>query len=193
MKKTIHIMTAALLLTGALLTTACSNEEEAAVNINNAQTVTFTATLAPKGDNGGQTRAITTGTDANSKEVLNVTWAAGEKIALYYQTGPDAYAKAEATVDEVNDGVATISASLTNAMNGGTVKFVYPAWLANATGDDIDENKLLNNQVGYLSGKPSNTISKKFDAATGSGSEHSRNIGVSVMALIATANPLRKS
>ena len=86
-------MTAALLLTGALLTTACSNEDEAAVNINNAQTVTFTATLAPKdgasrdqsqacssfgeaqpalaeGKGGATTRAITVSNQNTSNETL---------------------------------------------------------------------------------------------------------------------------
>ena len=183
MKKIFYILTAALLLTG------CTVDDTANDN-NTAKTVTFTATLAPKGGasrdqsracssfgetqpalaegkGGATTRVITTGTEGG-KEVLTTAWKSGEKIALYYQTGPDTYATAEAIVDEVNDGVATISASLTNAMNGGTVKFVYPASLANDNGDDIDENKLLNNQNGHLRTGTKN-ISKNFDAATGSG------------------------
>ena len=160
MKKIFYILTAALLLTG------CTVDDTANDN-NAAKTVTFTATLAPKGG-GEATRAITVNNQNTSNETLTTAWKSGEKIAVYYQTGPDTYATAEANVDEVNDGVATISASLTNAMDGGTVKFVYPASLANDTGDDIDESKLLNEQNGYLRTGTKN-ISKNFDAATGSG------------------------
>lgn len=170
MKKTFHILTAALLLTaGALLTTSCGNDDTAIDTNQPAQgrTVIFTATLAPMGDNGGQTRAITKDTK-DGKEILNVKWKENEEIAVYYQTGsnPDTYAKATAKVDAVNDGVATISATLTGAIDGGSVKFVYPASLVNAKGDDIDANKLLN-QHGNLTG--ANGISTLFDAATGSG------------------------
>ena len=77
MKKTYCIMAAALLLTGALMTTACSSEDEAIESTPEPQpaeatAIQFTATLSPKGDDGGTTRAISTGTDANSKEILNV-------------------------------------------------------------------------------------------------------------------------
>ena len=184
MKKIFYILTAALLLTGCTV-------DDTAIDNNAAKTVTFTATLAPKGGasrdqsracssfgetqpalaegkGDATTRAITVNNQNTSNETLTTAWKAGEKIAVYYQTGPDTYATAEANVDEVNDGVATISASLTNAMDGGTVKFVYPASLANDNGDDIDENKLLNNQNGLLRTGTKN-ISKNFDAATGSG------------------------
>ena len=164
-------MAAALLTVGTLLTTACSNEDDTA--IENAtpsvgsETIQFTATLAPKGDDGTTTRAITTGTDANDKEILNVAWTAGEQVAVYYQKTDDSYGKATATVGEPNgDGSAPITATLSSAKDGGTVKFVYPASLVNATGDDIDESKLLN-QHGNLTG--ANGISTLFDAATGSG------------------------
>ena len=109
-----------------------------------------TAILAPKGENP-QTKAISSGTDDNGKEILNVAWAVDEKIALYYQTA-SGYAKTTAEVTEVNDGVATIKAELNaNTIDGGTVQFVYPASLANETGDDIDEFKLLS-QNGNLTG-----------------------------------------
>lgn len=173
MKRTTYsIMAAALLTAGALLTTACSNEDDAA--IENAtpsvgsETIQFTATLAPKGDDGTTTRAITTGKDGENKEILNVVWAENEQIAVRYQTGATTYATTTATVTAVDPttGTATISAALTSPMDGGTVKFVYPASLVNAAGDDIDENKLLN-QHGNLTG--ANGISTLYDAATGSG------------------------
>ena len=171
MKKTFHILTAALLLTaGALLTTGCGNDDTAIDNGKDqpaqGRTVMFTATLAPKGDNGGQTRAITPGTK-DGKEILNVKWKENEEIALRYQTGPHTYATTTATVGKPNaDGTAPISAPLTSPMDGGTVTFVYPASLVNETGNDIDANKLLN-QHGNLTG--ANGISTLYDAATGSG------------------------
>ena len=151
-----------------LTTTACSNEDTAIDNpthtVGNSQTIQFTATLAPK-HSDAQTRAITTGKDGENKEILIVAWAEGEKVALYYQKTDDTYATATATVGTPNgDGSAPITATLTNA-KGGTVKFVYPATLANTTGD-IDEAALLS-QNGNLTG--ANGISTKFDAATGEG------------------------
>lgn len=155
-----------------LTTTACSNEDTAIDNptptVGNSQTIQFTATLAPK-HSDAQTRAITTGKDGENKEILSVAWAEGEKIALYYQTS-SGYAKATATVQSVDatTGAATITADLdASTTDGGTVKFVYPSTLANDTGDDIDESKLMK-QYGKIDGI-ANSISKKFDAATGEG------------------------
>lgn len=158
-----------LFLIAAFSLASCNRMEE---NPDNAQEIqqpagiAFTATLAPKGENP-QTKAISSGTDDNGKEILNVAWAVDEKIALYYQIS-GGYAKATAKVTEVNDGVATISASLdATTIDGGTVQFVYPASLANDKGDDIDESKLMT-QYGKLDGID-NSISKRFDAATGDG------------------------
>ena len=166
MKKTYTIMAAALLTAGALLTTACSSDDAAIDNATptvGSETIQFTATLAPK--DGTTTRAITPETDANNKEILNVAWTAGEQVAVYYQKTDDSYGKATAIVGELNsDKSAPITATLSDAKNGGTVKFVYPASLVNATGDDIDAEKLRNNQVGTIA-----DISANFDASTGSG------------------------
>ena len=187
MKKQL-ITIAVALLTAGTLTTSCSNEDNAINTTPQTQlpddetidtspqpqqpaanTITLTATLAPKGDDGGTTRAITPSTDdVTGEEILNMTWAENEEIALYYQTATG-YAKTMATVQSVDatTGAATIEASLNaNTTNGGVVKFVYPASLANDTGDDIDETKLLS-QNGNLTGV--NGISTKFDAATGEG------------------------
>ena len=171
-KKTLIL--ALTLLTAGVLATSCSREdnaieEEPQNHIPATSEITLTATLAPKGDYGSVTRAITTGKDADKKEILNVTWKKNEQISLYYQTGQTSYAKATATVKSVDEaGMATIEATLTGAINGGTVKFVYPASLASEKGDDIDESKILNNQNGLLRTGTTN-ISKNFDAATGEG------------------------
>lgn len=168
MKRHLFESISALCLIAAFSLASCNRMEE---NPDNAQEIqqpagiAFTATLAPKGENP-QTKAISSGIDDNGKEILNVAWAVDEKIALYYQIS-EGYAKATAKVTDVNDGVATISASLDAAtLDGGTVQFVYPASLANDKGDDIDESKLLS-QNGNLTGD--NGISTKFDAATGDG------------------------
>ena len=173
MKKQLITIALALLTAGAL-STSCSSDFNIfdTTQQPSGNTITFTATLAPKGDDGGTTRAITPGTDANSKEILNVAWEENEKIALYYQTS-SGYAKATATVQSVDPttGAATISATLdANTTDGGTVKFVYPAYLANETGDDINVSKLTT-QYGLLT-EHAYSISKRYDAATGEGKIH---------------------
>ena len=173
-KRTYSIMAAALLLaSGALLTTACSNEDTAIDNpistVGNSQPIQFTATLAPKSGDGAQTRAITTGKDSDNKEILNVAWAANEKIALYYEKTDGTYATVDAKVTAVDatTGTATITADLdAETKDGGTVKFVYPSTLHNGSGD-IDESKLMT-QYGKID-VIANSISKKFDAATATG------------------------
>ena len=163
------------LLTAGVLAASCSSEDNIADEPQTQQpeenVITLTATLEAKGDDGSGTRVITTGKDTDGKEILNVAWKKDEKIALYYQTSysGSGYAKATATVTAVDETThaATITAELdAYPTDGGEVKLIYPASLANTTGDDIDETLLLN-QKGNLTGD--NGISKKFDAATGTG------------------------
>ena len=148
------------------LTTSCSSEDNT-IDMPQTQqpagnTITLTATLAPKGDDGGTTRAITTGTDANSKEILNVAWAKDEHIAVYYQKTDDSWATAMATVGTPNgDGSAPFTATLTNA-KGGEAKLIYPYSLANTNGE-------LKTGVGSAFRAQDGTIeyiSQKLDAAT---------------------------
>ena len=165
-----RMLTAAMVVLSAMAgLTSCANEDTALDNTTaqtaEGRTVQFTATLAPKGDNGGQTRAITTGTDGEGKEILNVTWKKNEQIAIYYET-TNGHETTTATVQSVDSetGAATISATFAaDAKDKGTAKFVFPASLANDTGD-IDNTKLLNNQKGTLA-----DISENFDAATATG------------------------
>ena len=167
MKQIYHILAVVLFVTGALLTSCNKVEttpEENPGLTSEAQTIQFTATLAAKGEDP-QSKAITPGTDGEDKEILNVAWAAGEEIALYYQKDDDSYTTTTATVGTPNgDGSAPITATLTSPKDGGTVKFVYPASLHNGKGD-IDESILLS-QHGNLTG--ANGISTLYDAATGS-------------------------
>ena len=148
-------MMAVALLTAGMMTTACSNDDVAIENPTEQTSkgdMLFTATIAPK---DGTTRSVSEGGVT--------TWVENEQIAVYYQKTDDSYATATANVDAVNEGKATISATLSDAKNGGTVKFVYPASLVDATGDDIDETKLKSNQHGTIA-----DISANFDAATAS-------------------------
>ena len=197
MKKIFHILTAALLLTG------CANDDTPIDN-NTAKTVTFTATLAPKG--GATTRAITVNNQGTTNETLTTAWKNNEKVAVYYQTGtePVTYAKTEATVGTPNaDGSAPITATLTGAIDGGTVKFVYPAYLMKNDGT-IYWSRIRINQQGYLttpetgsgSGQgqsavnPSSvaTISNNFDLATAMGTISVTGSEASVSGPVTMAN-----
>ncbi len=117
----------------------------------------FTATLAGKG--GEATRALSSDGTA--------TWAAGEEIAVYYKKSDGTYGTATASVESVDDsGGATITATLTDAADGGETTLVYPASLHNGSGG-LDTDQLYNGQYGNLTGD--NGISKLFDAAIGNG------------------------
>lgn len=199
-KKTLIL--ALTLLTAGALATSCSNED----NISDGPqqqpangTITLTATLAPKGgasrdqsgtrsgsgeaqpalgeakgDSGGQTRSV--------NESGATAWVSGEKVAVYYQKDDDTYATATATVGEPNaDGSAPITATLDDAKDGGTAKFVYPATLSDGAGG-IDAS-ILGGQDGTMAG-----ISANFDAATGEGTITVSGTEASVSGTVTMAN-----
>ena len=90
-------------------------------------------------------------------------WQAGETLAMYYQKNDDSFEIATVTVGTPRgDGSAPITATLTNAKNGSALKFVYPASLADASGDF--DPSLLAAQHGTIE-----DISDHFYAATGTG------------------------
>ena len=165
MKKTYRFMAAALLITGALLTTACSNDDEAVNNPEGqsaARQFLFTATLAPKHADGDQTRAISVNDQGTANETLTTTWAEGEQIAVYYEKTDGSHATAIAPVGAPNsDGTASITATLEDAADQTFVGFVYPASLHNGEGG-IDDAKLRMNQHGTIA-----DIGDNFDVATG--------------------------
>ena len=161
MRRINYVLAVAALFVSAAFLASCS-KSETTPQPEEPQTIQFTATLAPKAEG---TKAITIGTDGG-KEILNVAWKADEEIAIYYEKTDGTFDTATANVNAVDPGtgVATISASLPDAKDGRTAKFVFPASLATSTGD-INESKLQNNQNGLLR----NGISKNFDAATATG------------------------
>ena len=170
MRKTIHIFATALFVTGVLLQACTINDS------NTAQTVTFTATLAPKGEDP-QSKAISTGTEGG-KEILNVAWVVGEKISVNYVSDSGPYAEtpvwvtATVTAVDPTTGTATISAPLNRPKDGYEVIFIYPATLKpNIT--TSPETQLLS-QHGNLTARTTpnasvDDISTNFDYATGSG------------------------
>lgn len=154
-----------LSLIAAFSLTSCSKIEDTPDNtpeIQQPAEITFTATLAPKGE-GPQSKAITTG-EKDGKEILNVAWVKDEQIAIFYEKTNDAKAKALATVTAVDaaTGVATISALLTEAKDGGTAKFIYPYSLATKDGE---LNTGLDSQFRTQDGTIE-YISRYLDAAT---------------------------
>lgn len=152
MKKHLKLMMMAVaLLTAGVLTTGCTNDDDAnasATEQTGKGAMRFTAKINAKGDD---TRSV--------DETGQAAWMVDEEMAVYYEKEDGTYGTATARVDEVVAGMATISASLENAKDGGVVKFVYPASLVNATGDDIDMTKLTA-QHGTIA-----DISAHFDAA----------------------------
>ena len=152
MKKLLKLMMMAVaLLTAGVLTTGCTNDDDAnapATELTGKGAMRFTAKINAKSDD---TRSV--------DETGQATWVVGEEMAVYYEKEDGTYGTATASVDEVVAGMATISASLVDAKDGGVVKFVYPASLVNATGDDIDMTKFTA-QHGTIA-----DISAHFDAA----------------------------
>ena len=164
MKKQLITRAMALLTAGAL-TTSCNSEDNIIATSQQPSRITLTATLAPRGDIGGQTRAITTGTDeVTGKKILHVAWQQGEHIAIYYEKNDGTYATAIATVGTPNaDGSAPITATLTNA-KGGTAKLVYPYTLAKNGELNTGAGSAFRTQEGTIE-----YISQYLDAATATG------------------------
>ena len=111
MKRIHHVQAAAAVFVSAAVLVSCAKAESSIDEITqlpeDTQTVTFTATLAPKGEDPG-TKAITTGKDGDNKEILNVAWEAGEEIAVYYET-TSGHATTTATVADGAKLVATLT------------------------------------------------------------------------------------
>lgn len=169
MKAINHILAAALLVPCAVLF-SCSKgvepveespAEETSPETEESLDVIFTATLAPK--DGAATKVITPGTDAQDKEVLNVSWAVDEKIAIYYQKTDLTYKRGYADVTAVDPvtGVATVEAHLTDPL-GGEATFIYPFTLMKTDGEmNMTPFRQQNGTIDY--------ISANLDAATTTG------------------------
>ena len=136
---------AALALTAATLL-SCSNKDELAP-APQARTYTLTTTLSPKG--GVETRSSMTD---NGDGSISAAWEVGDQIWVLYTNIGDAPEETTATVTAVDPSTkaATISLTLTNPKNGGSISFGYPAGFFNdpkdpciaqtGTLDDINAN-----------------------------------------------------
>ena len=136
---------AALALTAATLL-ACSNKDELKP-APQARTYTLTTTLSPKG--GVETRSSMTD---NGDGSISAAWEVGDQIWVLYTNIGDAPEETMATVTAVDPSTkaATISLTLTNPKNGGSISFGYPAGFFNdpkdpcitqtGTLDDINAN-----------------------------------------------------
>ncbi len=120
------------------------------------QGVKFTATIST--GESAMTRAL-----SESGSDINASWAVNDQVALVYTVGESAY-KTDATVTAVNDGKATITATLgAEPIAETAVTLIYPATAANGTTGNV-KSGLLTAQDGTLDG-----IASKYDVRTGTG------------------------
>ena len=136
---------AAIALTAATLL-SCSNKDELAP-APQARTYTLTTTLSPKG--GVETRSSMTD---NGDGSISAAWEVGDQIWVLYTNIGNSSEETMATVTAVDPSTkaATISVTLTNPKNGGSISFGYPAGFFNdpkdpcivqtGTLDDINAN-----------------------------------------------------
>ena len=142
---------AAIALTAATLL-SCSNKDELAP-APQARTYTLTTTLSPKG--GVETRSTMTDNEDGS---ISAAWEVGDQIWVLYTNIGNAPEETMATVTAVDPSTkaATISLTLTNPKNGGSISFGYPA------GFFSDPKNPCTTQTGTL-----DDINDKFAAISG--------------------------
>ena len=142
---------AALALTVATLL-ACSNKDKLTPTPQ-AHTYTLTTTLSPKG--GVETRSTMTD---NGDGSISAAWEVGDQIWVLYTNIGDAPEETTATVTAVDPTTkaATITLTLTNPKNGGSITFGYPANFFNDLKDPA------NDQTGTL-----DDINANFAAISG--------------------------
>ena len=135
--KTIKYLTMAAL---ALLTAACSSDDNelAQQPTTSNGMVTITAKLAPK---TGTTRALELGQDGEGKDIVKVTWAKDEQMAILYGGSYNS----TATITEVDEttGEATISFNVDGKFEGSTCKIIYPASAVNQENRGLKDNTML--------------------------------------------------
>ena len=125
---------AALALTVATLL-ACSNKDKLTPTPQ-AHTYTLTTTLSPKG--GVETRSTMTD---NGDGSISAAWEVGDQIWVLYTNIGDAPEETTATVTAVDPTTkaATITLTLTNPKNGGSITFGYPANFFNDLKDPAND------------------------------------------------------
>ena len=141
-----HLIGMAALALTATTFLACS-DKDGLTPAPQAHTYTLTTTLSPKGGVG--TRSTMTDNEDGS---ISATWEVGDQIWVLYTNIGNAPEETMATVTAVDPSTkaATISLTLTNPKNGGSISFGYPAGFFNdpkdpcttqtGTLDDINAN-----------------------------------------------------
>ena len=141
-----HLIGMAALALTAVTFLACS-DKDGLTPAPQAHTYTLTTTLSPKGGVG--TRSTMTDNEDGS---ISAAWEVGDQIWVLYTNIGDAPEETTATVTAVDPTTkaATITLTLTNPKNGGSISFGYPAGFFNdpkepstaqiGTLDDIDAN-----------------------------------------------------
>lgn len=137
----------------ALAITACNKEvmeiqpvEQPVDKVEKAESITITATLAPK---SAATKAIADNNDGK----ITATWAEDEHIAILYKTSETNKYMADATITDVDgSGTATISFTVVGETPDGTdCTLIYPLSAANSDCSGLsDVATLLGNQDGTL-------------------------------------------
>lgn len=138
-----HIIWMAALALTAATWSACSNKDELTVSDQPVQSRTFTVTttLSPKG--GVETRSTMTD---NGDGSISATWEVGDQIWVLYTNIGDSSEETMATVTAVDPSTkaATISLTLTDPKNGGSISFGYPLSFYNHTKNpDTDQSGTL--------------------------------------------------
>ena len=145
-------MMAALALTFA----ACSSDDNEILPPEQPQQaggIPFTATISV--GEGATTRAL-----SESGTTLEATWAVGEKVALIHNGVSD-----EMTVSTVNEGVATITGTITGSPSGGDdVTIIYPSDASDGATGNVKSDWLYAQTGGTLS-----DVASKYDVRKGSG------------------------
>lgn len=142
----------------AILMAACSDDNNSVGQPTEARGIPFTATLS---NGGSATRAL-----SEDGSNINAEWAVDEQVAMVYQVGTETKVT-PATVTEVNEGTASISATLDAGVTSGTdVTLIYPYSAVNTSGENIGKvkNDVFENQGGTVA-----SISATCDLRQGEG------------------------
>ncbi len=144
----------------ALVMAACSSEDnDITTTPQKSEGVKFTATISA--GNSSVTRAL-----SENGNTIEATWEVNEEVALIYTISGTTY-NTTATVSAVNDGKATIEATLdANATptEDTPVTLIYPYGAADLEKGNVSPNLLLR-QVGCTL----TDVSTYYDVRTGSG------------------------
>lgn len=153
----------------ALVTAACSDDNDIILEQPTGQLVPFTATITL--DDAATTRALS-GPDGNNN--INAEWETGDHVALVYKKGSNSHdyvvKVADATVTAKRNKTATISARLDLTENEANrysdITLIYPYSAVITSGDGIGQvrSELWANQTGTVA-----DISQYRDLRSGSG------------------------